>query len=126
MSACCPRLLSDEYVRTAVTLPASSRRSASICSGVGKICGTGSWPEANGENAMPCTWAGHGGSGLGRFSQAHSANVNAAKTAATTMLDALIVLTYSLRTAPRCRQAASPASREEYTRCETGYFQDLP
>jgi xanthine dehydrogenase YagS FAD-binding subunit len=40
---------------TAVTLPASSRRSASICSGVGRVCGTGSCPEPNGENAMPCT-----------------------------------------------------------------------
>ena len=88
-----PEALERRYVRTAVTLPASSRRSASICSGLGSTCGTGSWPEPNGENAMPCTWSGHGGSGSGRFSQAHSANVNAAKMAATTMLDALIVLT---------------------------------
>ena len=93
MSAIWPRLFSEEYVRTAVTLPASSRKSASICAALGSVCGTGSWPEPNGENAMPCTRSGHGGSGLGRFSQAHSANVNAAKTAATIMLDALIVLT---------------------------------
>ena len=77
-------------------------------------------PSRTAKRPCPARDRGHGGSMAGRFSQAHNANVSAAKTAATDNARTLHRCSRAMVTAaPRrqCRQAASPASCEEYSRC---------